>query len=126
MSRLTASDRSALIRLAASMPVGNDERRAILSGLSKSAESRGPGTLLQDIHTVTSPQFDEEDARKLAKGDEAHVRLGIDYFKTTRRDNRTVAILQFCEAALKDGFVSSHNLGRLFHQCGFTLESERK
>jgi hypothetical protein len=108
------------------MPVGNDERRAILSGLSKSAESRGPGTLLQDIHTVTSPQFDEEDARKLAKGDEAHVRLGIDYFKTTRRDNRTVAILQFCEAALKDGFVSSHNLGRLFHQCGFTLESERK
>ena len=34
MSRtLTASDRSALIRLASSMPVGSGERRAILAGL---------------------------------------------------------------------------------------------
>ena len=31
--RLTASDRSALIRLASTMPAGSDERRAILSGL---------------------------------------------------------------------------------------------
>ena len=32
---LTASDRSALIRLASAMPVGSDVRRAILAGLSK-------------------------------------------------------------------------------------------
>ena len=35
MHRLTASDRSALIRLAASLPKGSNERRAILAGLSK-------------------------------------------------------------------------------------------
>ena len=33
MHRLSASDRSALIRLAASLPKGSDERRAILAGL---------------------------------------------------------------------------------------------
>ena len=32
---LTASDRSALIRLASTLPVGSDERRAILSHLKK-------------------------------------------------------------------------------------------
>ena len=37
MKTLTASDRSALIRLAASLPVGDENRRAILAGLSKSA-----------------------------------------------------------------------------------------
>ena len=37
MKNLTASDRSALIRLAASLPKGSEERRAILAGLSKSA-----------------------------------------------------------------------------------------
>lgn len=35
MKSLTASDRSALIRLAASLPVGNEGRRAILAGLAK-------------------------------------------------------------------------------------------
>ena len=35
---LTASDRSALIRLASSLPVGSVERKAILSGLSKQAK----------------------------------------------------------------------------------------
>ncbi len=36
MSRtLTAADRSALIRLASTLPVGSDERKAILAGLSK-------------------------------------------------------------------------------------------
>ena len=34
---LTASDRSALIRLAFSLPKGSEERRAILAGLSKTA-----------------------------------------------------------------------------------------
>ena len=38
MSRtLTASDRSALIRLASTLPAGSEERRAILAGLSKKA-----------------------------------------------------------------------------------------
>ncbi len=32
---LTASDRRSLIRLASSMPVGSDERKAILKGLAK-------------------------------------------------------------------------------------------
>jgi hypothetical protein len=40
MSRsLTASDRSALIRLASTMPAGSVERRAILAGLSKTASA---------------------------------------------------------------------------------------
>ena len=40
MSRtLTAADRSALIRLASTMPKGSDERRAILKGLDKFARS---------------------------------------------------------------------------------------
>ena len=34
MKNLTASDRSALIRLAASLPVGDENRRAILAGLA--------------------------------------------------------------------------------------------
>lgn len=43
MSRkLTASDRSALIRLASTMPAGSDERRAILAGLKKAMAFRFP------------------------------------------------------------------------------------
>jgi len=37
---LTAADRSALIRLASTLPSGSEERRAILAGLSKSAATR--------------------------------------------------------------------------------------
>ena len=37
---LTASDRSTLIRLASSMPVGSPERKAILAGLAKTAVTR--------------------------------------------------------------------------------------
>jgi len=41
MSRtLTAADRSALIRLASTLPAGSAERKAILAGLSKSAATR--------------------------------------------------------------------------------------
>jgi len=40
MSRtLTASDRSVLIRLASTLPVGSTERKAILAGLSRQAQS---------------------------------------------------------------------------------------
>lgn len=46
MSRkLTASDRSALIRLASTLPAGSEERRAILAGLSKKANAWPSGTL---------------------------------------------------------------------------------
>ena len=41
MSRnLTASDRSALLKLASTMPVGSPERKAILAGLSKTGTKR--------------------------------------------------------------------------------------
>ena len=41
MSRtLTASDRSALIRLASALPAGSPERKAILAGLEKSAAEK--------------------------------------------------------------------------------------
>ena len=40
---LTASDRSALIRLASTLPVGSEERKAILNGLSKAASKLPPG-----------------------------------------------------------------------------------
>jgi len=41
MSRsLTAADRSALIRLASTLPSGSEERRALLAGLKKSAATR--------------------------------------------------------------------------------------
>ena len=40
MSRtLTAADRSALIRLASTLPAGSEERKAILAGLGKEASS---------------------------------------------------------------------------------------
>jgi hypothetical protein len=39
---LTASDRKSLIRLASTMPVGSDERKAILAGLSKTAKAPVP------------------------------------------------------------------------------------
>lgn len=42
---LTASDRSALIRLASAMPVGSDVRRAILAGLK---QARAPRTASLD------------------------------------------------------------------------------
>jgi len=46
MSRtLTASDRSALIRLASTLPVGSEERKAILNGLSKVAPRRRATTV---------------------------------------------------------------------------------
>ena len=38
---LTSSDRKSLIRLASSLPVGSDERKAILTGLNKTANPYG-------------------------------------------------------------------------------------
>jgi hypothetical protein len=47
LMKLTASDRSAMIRLASSLPKGSDERRAILAGLKKTA-SGSLGDYLQE------------------------------------------------------------------------------
>ena len=43
MKTLTASDRSALIRLASSLPKGSEERRAILEGLKEASKPIGKG-----------------------------------------------------------------------------------
>ncbi len=41
MNKLSSSDRSALIRLASTMPVGSTERKVILAGLSRRANAPG-------------------------------------------------------------------------------------
>ena len=46
MSRI-ASDRSALIRLAGTLPAGSDERKAILAGLKEAKKALLPGTTLE-------------------------------------------------------------------------------
>ena len=46
---LTASDRKSLIRLASSLPAGSDERRAILSSLSKRAREYDPKDVAKQI-----------------------------------------------------------------------------
>ena len=49
---LTASDRSALIRLASTMPAGSPERKAILAGLTKKKAARsGAGAAFSDVVT---------------------------------------------------------------------------
>ena len=49
---LTSSDRSALIRLAASLPKGSEERRAILAGLKTAG-----GDYLEDYVDFLAKQF---------------------------------------------------------------------
>ena len=80
---LTASDRTALIRLASSLPAGSPERRAILAGLSKSA--LGPAKSIWKALTkqLRFPGWDLSEA--------GHDRLGISamwekQFDVGRRD----------------------------------------
>ncbi len=55
MSRtLTASDRSALIRLASTLPAGSAERRAILAGLSKVSFKEGQSVRVDMSHKALS------------------------------------------------------------------------
>jgi hypothetical protein len=56
---LTASDRSALIRLASTMPVGSTDRRAILAGLSKSALTAGTVRAFIAVALSKLTQFDQ-------------------------------------------------------------------
>ena len=68
MSRkLTAADRSALIRLASSMEEGSEGRRAILKGLSKSAATRY-----------------EHDGQLMTLAELARVAIGKDVFTDSR------------------------------------------
>ena len=55
MNKLSSQDRSALIRLASTLPVGSTERKAILAGLSKtsSGEFNIPGKHILDSAQVS-------------------------------------------------------------------------
>ena len=56
MSRkLTASDRSALIRLASTMPAGSPERKAILAGL-KTARFSSSSEIMREWRSGESPE----------------------------------------------------------------------
>ena len=49
MRNLTASDRSALIRLASSLPAGSPERKAIFASLGKTAKGYHSSTLADSL-----------------------------------------------------------------------------
>jgi len=73
MSRtLTAADRSALIRLASTLPAGSDERRAILAGLKKSAN---PKAVANDVFKALQKSLRGRDhyPNFMVKGDIAKV-----------------------------------------------------
>jgi hypothetical protein len=60
MSRTsTASDRSVLIRLASTLPAGSAERRAILSGLSKTALTKGTVRAFIEVASSKLTQYDQ-------------------------------------------------------------------
>ncbi len=60
MSRtLTSADRSALIRLASTLPAGSAERKAILAGLSKKAEAPAPRGVDMDAWQQFSGDVDK-------------------------------------------------------------------
>lgn len=56
---LTASDRSSLIRLASSLPKGDEMRRAILAGLSKSALTAGTVRAFIEVASSKLTQYDQ-------------------------------------------------------------------
>jgi hypothetical protein len=63
MRKLTASDRSALIRLASSLPVGSSERKAILAGLQPRKLDWKPveGAALDKFLSVFAAQFSADE-----------------------------------------------------------------
>ena len=52
MRTLTASDRSALIKLASSLPSGSSERKAILAGLQGSSSKTASGVNIPGVHVL--------------------------------------------------------------------------
>lgn len=59
MASRRASDRSSLIRLASSMPAGDAMRRAILTGLSKSAMTAGTVRAFIEVASSKLTQYDQ-------------------------------------------------------------------
>ena len=59
MRKLTASDRSSLIRLAASLPVGDENRRAILSGLRDRSKKAGAPLVTIGRYNYDAEQIQE-------------------------------------------------------------------
>lgn len=79
---LTSSDRSSLLRLAASLPAGDESRRAILAGLRESA-SRGVHPLAGSRDTLS--RVLRSQTLRMPKIDSAELDLGSDprRFKVT-------------------------------------------
>ena len=57
--KITASDRSALIKMASKMPVGSPERKAILAGLSKK-EARLSADVMRNWRSKDTPAEQQE------------------------------------------------------------------
>lgn len=68
---LTASDRASLVRLASSLPVGNETRRAILSGLIRAAVEGQPDPKKKYDLYVAYGQGSDEVLKKDLKPSEA-------------------------------------------------------
>lgn len=85
---LTASDRSALIRLASTMPKGDVMRRAILAGLSKSALTVGTVRAFIEVASSKLTQYD----RRLEAKQPNMYRLGhyLKALNNVREDVRDV------------------------------------
>lgn len=88
MRALTASDRSVLIRLASTMPAGSPERKAILVGLSKSADKwiskaiKRPGRLhdyfgVPEGDNIPVAKIDAEIKKLTAKKDKTKEELSL-------------------------------------------------
>ena len=90
MSRtLTAADRSALIRLASTLPSGSDDRRAILKGLVKSAGEIIPDDLFYDVKDLA-----REEAATLWGYDSGHRYSPPDQSEYGRANRELVNLLQ--------------------------------
>jgi hypothetical protein len=82
MSRnITASDRSALIRLASTLPVGSEERKAILAGLNVSHPAEFLRSLDQSLD-VNTRMLDEG---KLDRETEKRIKSLVTYLKKTKK-----------------------------------------
>lgn len=112
MRNLTASDRSALIRLASSLPAGSPERKAIFASLGKTANhsSTLADSLKKKWHNVTyDPGLNQGMASvgglKITfyeSGNDASVIITIDEMPHLKTDAETaVKILNAINAAVR-------------------------
>lgn len=73
---LTASDRSALIRLASALPTGSTERKAILAGLA-SVHNASTRIRLEDMHVSYPTPRDQARTLGLSRLGWGRIRLRI-------------------------------------------------